>query len=231
MLDHEKYQQLTNPSTEENVDERVAIIKMVNVLSYIQPDILPNHHGFLDQLLTSYGATTSEPDRLILEILRSCEARGRSTILPKMLMWGPGSDRNRQAHAQAGTLLHADTISMETLGSIDPDLMQRTFMQFPVDITLRDGKETQSSMKDADIGDNDETIYDPSFFLPLFANLISSGAIECRKFIDCNALGLVTVSLSSVDEQVRMLGYQMMDQFYDMLQVRRIGKRIFFYFD
>ncbi|KAI7856237.1 ribosome 60S biogenesis N-terminal-domain-containing protein [Circinella umbellata] len=215
VLDHEKYQQLTNPSTQENASERVAIIKMMNVLNSIQPNILANHHGFLDQLLTSYGATTSEPDRLILEILRSCEARGRNTILPKMLMWGPGSDRNRQAHAQAGTLLHGDTISMETLGSIDPDLMQRTFMHFPVDITLQDNEKTKSSMTDAD---DEEVIYDPSFFLPLFANLISSGAIECRKFIDCNALGLVIVSLSSIDDQVRMLGYQMMDQFYDMIQ-------------
>ncbi|KAI9269065.1 ribosome 60S biogenesis N-terminal-domain-containing protein [Phascolomyces articulosus] len=207
VLDHEKYQQLTNPSTNETVDERAAIIKLVNRLNVIQPEILANHHGLLDQLLTSYGATTSEPDRLILEILRSCEARGGSTILPKMLMWGPGSDRNRQAHAQAGTLLHADTISMETLGSIDAVLMQRTYMHFPVDISLN----TMETV-------TDESIYDPSFFLPLFANLISSGAVECRKFIDCNALGLVTVSLSSVDDQVRMLGYQMMDQYYDMIQ-------------
>ncbi|KAI8146468.1 ribosome 60S biogenesis N-terminal-domain-containing protein [Fennellomyces sp. T-0311] len=207
VLDHDKYQKLTNPSADDNTNERIAIVEIVHILNSIQPEILANQHGLLDQLLTSYGATTSVPDRLILEILRSCEARGRSTILPKMLMWGPGSDRNRQAHAQAGTLLHADTISMETLGLIDATLMQQTFMQFPVNATLAESPESAP-----------EVIYDPSFFLPLFANLISSGAVDCRKFIDCNALGLVTVSLSSVDDQVRMLAYQMMDQFYDMMQ-------------
>ncbi|KAI7883289.1 hypothetical protein K492DRAFT_205560 [Lichtheimia hyalospora FSU 10163] len=211
VLDHEQYQTLTNP--ENDNEQRRSVIRLVHVLHGLQPDILATQHGLLDPLLTGYGATTSRPDRTILDILRSCEARGHGTILPKMLLWGPGSDKARQAHAQAGTLLHADTISMVTFGLIDPDLMEYTWTHFPDNITLG-APETPTQ--------NDKPVYDPAFFLPLFGNLIANGAVDCKRFLECKALGMVLVSLSCQDIQVRMLGFQMMDQFYALLQHSKI---------
>ncbi|KAI9011983.1 ribosome 60S biogenesis N-terminal-domain-containing protein [Phycomyces nitens] len=217
VLDHEKYQTLTTPTIQkpdsqdpENEGQRKAIIALVHALNEIQPNVLSNHHGLLDPLLTSYSATTSVTDRLILQILMCCERNGRNTILPKLLMWGPGSDKTRQAHAQAGTLLQANTISLETLGLIDPGLMKYTFSHFPMDATL-------STPKIPDGNEQTQVTYDPDFFLPLFANLIASGAADCRKFIECNALGFVSVSMSSLDENVRRIAFQMMDQFYVIL--------------
>ncbi|KAL0077698.1 ribosome 60S biogenesis N-terminal-domain-containing protein [Phycomyces blakesleeanus] len=218
VLDHDQYQNLTTPTIQkitdseepENETQRKAIISLIHALNEIQPNVLSKHHGLLGPLLTSYSATTSFTDRLILQILMTCERNGRETILPKLLMWGPGSDKTRQAHAQAGTLLQANTISLETLGLVDPGLMKYTFSHFPVDATLSDPKIP-------DENEQKQVTYDPDFFLPLFANLISSGAADCRKFIECNALGFVSVSMSSLDENVRRIAFQMMDQFYVIL--------------
>ncbi|KAI7871775.1 ribosome 60S biogenesis N-terminal-domain-containing protein [Spinellus fusiger] len=221
ILDHEQFQVLTSPTIQknrietevaENEEQRTAIIRLVKVLNDIQPNVFSQHHGLLDALLTSYSATTSPTDRTILQILISCERKGRETILPKLLMWGPRSDITRQAHAQAGTLLQANTISLETLGLIDPAFMKYTFSHFPV----------KSGLVELDALDKQENVslpltYDPDFFLPLFTNLIASGAADCRKFIECNALGFITVSLSSLNEDVRRIGFQVMDQFYVML--------------
>jgi hypothetical protein len=221
ILDHKEYQSLTAPEVAKllarqvpaNSAQRLAIIQLISNLNKIQPSILANHHGLLDPLLTSYSATTSVTDKLILNILMSCERHGHETILPKMLMWGPGSDRTRQAHAQAGTLLQTGAISIETLSLIDPALMKYTFTHFPSDSVFQQQQQQQQSL----VEEQQQPVYDPSFFYPLFANMISSGAIECRKFIECNGLGFVVMGMSSTNEDVRRVSYQMMDQFYVMV--------------
>ncbi|KAI9313499.1 ribosome 60S biogenesis N-terminal-domain-containing protein [Dichotomocladium elegans] len=222
VLDHAEFQNLTNP--EQDTAERRAIIRLVHTFNVIQPDILSSLHGLIDSLLTAYGATTSSADRMILDVLRSCEAHGQSSIIPKMLLWGPGSDRRRQAHAQAGTLLQADTISVETFGLIDPDLMEYSWMHYPANVTL-DLFEVHDNAR--------KPIYDPAFFLPLLSNLISSGAADCKRFLESNSHGMMLLSLSSENEQVRMLGYQMMDQFYILFQHSRITeyKQLMMLFD
>lgn len=224
ILDHPDYQRLTQPEvakllqnqTPENATQRLAILTLLHSLNTIQPIILGKHHGLLDPLLTSYSATTDAGDKLILSILMSCESHGSATILPKMLMWGPGSDKTRQANAQAGTLLQTGVISIETFSLIDPSLMKYTFTHLPLDYAL-DSHTTQQA--------RDHLIYDPGFFIPLFANLISSGAVDCRKFIECNGLGLVLMGMSASNDDVRSLCYQMMDQFYVMLQHARFKEQ------
>ncbi|CAO3591768.1 unnamed protein product [Absidia cylindrospora] len=229
ILDHSLYQSLTMPtpidvllknnesslqlvSNDDKKDtfqdeQRAAIIELLGTINDIQPMILANHHGLLDALLTSYGATTLPSDRRILGLLLSSERYGDQTILPKLLMWGPGSDKTRQEHAQAGTLLKASTISVETFGLIHREMMRYTFLHMP-----------SSSSSDAATTTIGPTTYDPQFFLPLFANLIASGTLDCRRFIENDALGLTVVSMSSLDEQTRKIGYQMMDQFYVLLE-------------
>lgn len=225
ILDHKEYQRLTAPDVAklllkqvpENDAQRSAIVQLIHTLNKIQPLVLAKHLGLLDPLLTSYSATTSATDRLILDVLMSCESHGRETILPKMLMWGPGSDRTRQAHAQAGTLLQTSAISIETLSLIDPALMKYTFTHFPTDCTLKHVTATAAK--------HTAPVYDPCFFMPLFANLISSGAVDCRKFIECNGLGFVMMGMSSTDEYVRHVAYQMMDQFYVMVEHARFREQ------
>jgi hypothetical protein len=229
ILDHKEYQKLTVPDVgklivrqvPENDAQRLAIIQLIHTLNKIQPNILAKHHGLLDPLLTSYSATTTVTDKLILEILMSCESHGRETILPKMLMWGPGSDRTRQAHSQAGTLLQTSAISIETLSLIDPALMKYTFTHFPTDCTL----ETTDIDVSASKSSVSSPVYDPSFFLPLFANLISSGAVECRKFIECNGLGFIIMGMSSTNVAIRCIAYQMIDQFYVMVEHARFKEQ------
>lgn len=229
VLDHKEYQALTAPDVAkllarqvpENDAQRLAIIQLIYTLNKIQPTILAQHTGLLDPLLASYSATTTVTDKLILDILMSCESHGRETILPKMLMWGPGSDRTRQAHAQAGTLLQTSAISIETLSLIDPALMKYTFTHFPAECTLQ----ATHNVAENTAFSTSSPVYDPSFFLPLFANLISSGAVECRKFIECNGLGFVIMAMSSTNEDVRRIAYQMIDQFYVMLEHARFREQ------
>ncbi|CAO3683818.1 unnamed protein product [Rhizopus microsporus] len=212
ILDHHDYSKLTDPNLAclaarqipENDEQRRALIQLIHTLNRIQPDILAKNHGLLDTLLTSYGATTSFTDKLLLDILMTCERHSRSSLLTKLTMWGPGTDKIRQAHMQAGTLLRTNAVSSDTLGLIDPTIMKYTFTHFS-DATRDDCPPFP-------------VIYDPCFFLPLFANIISSGIADCRKLIDCNGVGLILVGMSSTDDSIRQVCYQMMDQFYILLE-------------
>lgn len=212
ILEHRDYSKLTDPNLAclatrqipENDEQRRALIQLIHTLNRIQPDIFAKNHGLLDTLLTSYGATTSFTDKLLLDILMTCERHSRSSLLTKLTMWGPGTDKIRQAHMQAGTLLRTNAVSSDTLGLIDPTIMKYTFTHFS-DATRDDCPPFP-------------VIYDPCFFLPLFANIISSGIADCRKLIDCNGVGLILVGMSSTDDSIRQVCYQMMDQFYILLE-------------
>ena len=180
VLFHEQYQNLCSPpksragENKNNIDVldcRTPIISLIHVLDEIQPTIFAEHRSLLDPLLTSYGATTSVADKHILHIVMSCERHGRETVLPKLLLWGPGSDKLRQARLQSGSLLRASSISTATLGLIDPALMKYTFTHFPFDASLEANEASLLSTP----------IDDMAFFLPLFANIVSSGAVDRHK--------------------------------------------------
>ncbi|ORX56299.1 hypothetical protein DM01DRAFT_1382565, partial [Hesseltinella vesiculosa] len=212
ILQHEKYQELTTPldirmwesPTSADSTKREAVLALLHTLNTIQPQVLAKNHGLLDRLLISYSATTSPSDRLILAMLRSCEKHGVKSVLAKMLVWGPGSDEARESHAQSGRLFSETTVSMETLASIDRKMMRKTLLAMP---------RPQSS--------STVVTYDPTFFLPLFANLIAAGKLESRRFIEVDGLGLVIASLSSLNELTRKIGFQILDQFYALLEVAR----------
>jgi hypothetical protein len=64
------------------------------------------------------------------------------------------------------------------------------------------------------------SVYDSSYFLPLFASLLSYGnLLDCRKFIEINALGFVVVATSSLVINVRRIAYYLLDEFYVLLEV------------
>jgi hypothetical protein len=62
-------------------------------------------------------------------------------------------------------------------------------------------------------------IYDPAFLMPLLSTLLMSGAADCRKLLECNAVGLMLASVSSNENDIRKVGYMLLDDYYIVLQV------------
>ena len=91
---------------------------------------------------------------------------------------------------------------------IDPIIIIKSFTHFPIDKELEinynnikefllfDRRKNEVSV--AILG-KEAPIYDPSYFLPLFASLLSYGnLLDCRKFIEINALEFIVVVTSSL---------------------------------
>jgi hypothetical protein len=110
------------------------------------------------------------------------------------------------------------------IGLLDPIVMTNTCSNFPVDLSLERDFDPWKAILEPRPSPH-STVYDPAFVMPLLSNMLLSGAIDCRKFLECNAVGMMLVSLSSNHNDVRKVAYMLLDDFYVVLQVRiqRIG--------
>ncbi|CAG8456565.1 11592_t:CDS:10 [Ambispora gerdemannii] len=184
--------------------------------------------SFLNQIISIYGASTSPADQLLLEILVTFEKVTRGSIASHVLCWGPAGSvfSNTSGGNNSNRNLMGPNIVIESLGLIEPAVMLHSYTRFPMNKNLEvfiDDKVNDiitNSYKYDKAKENTEHSYDPSFFLPLFANLIASYGtlIDCRKFIEINALGFVVVASSSSSESMRRATYYIMDEFYVLLE-------------
>lgn len=223
IIEHAEFKRLTAREVDETQDEttskqRENIILLVYSLTEARPTAMVNNLSLLDPLLCSYGATTELCDQLILSILLLCEKHSSQSVAGKALLFGPGSDKTRQYHAERGLMFNNAALVNESLNLLDPTIMFNTVNDYPVDLAL------ERSYNFWDITMNKRStdgpvVYDPAFMLPLLSTLLMAGTVDCRKFLECNAVGLMLVSLSSNDNNVRKVGYMLLDDYYVVLQV------------
>ncbi|CAG8557822.1 4276_t:CDS:2, partial [Dentiscutata heterogama] len=200
---------------------RLAINNLLNTVFRIHPKTCCKP-SYLNILLSHYGASASLADQLLLDIFILYEKSSNTSIISSAMMWGPESARQIDRRGLMG-----QRILVESLDLIDPMMMMRSYTHFPIDKELEVFLNTieivsylkNDITKDPTKWEQDLPVYDPSYFLPLFANLLSYGnLLDVRKFIEINALGFIVVSLSSTVENVRRAGYYLMDEFYGLLE-------------
>jgi hypothetical protein len=221
-LEHGDFKRLTASlpvaTEQDNENQRNAISWLVHSLVQVRPSAISNNPSLLDPLLCSYAATTSETDQLILSVLHICEKHSKQSVAGKALLWGPGSDKTRQYHVEGGLMFNNSASVNEAISLLDPSLMANTCNNFPVDLPLERGFDIWKSIRQPTPSSNAK-VYDPAFIMPLLATMLTSGAVDCRKFLEGNAVGMMLVSLSSNINDVRKVGYMLLDDFYILLQV------------
>ncbi|RUS32619.1 hypothetical protein BC938DRAFT_474885 [Jimgerdemannia flammicorona] len=226
-IEHKDFERLTAPPTLSQKSfmptteskHRLALTNLVHTLVRIRPSVATKHPSHIDALLSSYSATTSLSDRLILDVLITVERRSRNSIVAKAMVWGQGSNTIRSHNAQRGGVISSGAGAIaESLALLDPLVMTYSYTRFPVTKALR-GEEKEKREKEFAA-----PTYDPAFLLPLFSSLMTYGnQLDCRKFIETNALGFVVTAMSSLDEDVRRVAYFLMDEFYILLEYNTFG--------
>ncbi|RUP46033.1 ribosome 60S biogenesis N-terminal-domain-containing protein [Jimgerdemannia flammicorona] len=221
-IEHKDFERLTAPPTLSQKSfmptteskHRLALTNLVHTLVRIRPSVATKHPSHIDALLSSYSATTSLSDQLILDVLITVERRSRNSIVAKAMVWGQGSNTIRGHNAQRGGVISSGAGAIaESLALLDPLVMTYSYTRFPVTKALR-GEEKEKREKEFAA-----PTYDPAFLLPLFSSLMTYGnQLDCRKFIETNALGFVVTAMSSLDEDVRRVAYFLMDEFYILLE-------------
>ncbi|KAK3825715.1 MAG: ribosome 60S biogenesis N-terminal-domain-containing protein, partial [Benniella sp.] len=208
----------TEPTTKyavpENFKNRLAIIELIYTLTSLEPETCCKA-GFLPTLLAAYSASTSTADQLVLSVLRITESQTAGSISNRAPLWGSAAENTK-----ASSSLFGQAMINESLELIDPNMMMSSVTQFPLDRELEcmPPLVINSDYCEESLRQREAPIYDPCFMLPLFSTYMAFGnQMDCRRLIEVNGLGMIIVALSSLDENMRLAAYSLLDDFYGIL--------------
>ncbi|KAJ1119751.1 hypothetical protein NDU88_007936 [Pleurodeles waltl] len=211
---------------EESLDSNRTREALVDVLSSIVqkcPSVCDINH--LAVLLGAYGATMSITDQKILLLLRMYENNKISLTDFRLLLWGPAAVEHHKTRKSLGKSLWQQPSTDEVLSLLDRERMSKTIAHFPRHRHLHPKEGARMLFTDENVKDFQD-LYDPCFLLPLFSELVRPEYLmDCRKFVEVNALGLTVAALSSYDSKIRAAAYYVLGSFHSHLDGPRFRDR------
>nr|XP_019585736.1 PREDICTED: nucleolar pre-ribosomal-associated protein 1 [Rhinolophus sinicus] len=217
---------LLKSEDEENPDGQVkeALVDLMAAVVRLCPSVCESSH--LAVLLGAYGATLSVLDQKILLLLRAYEQNSLSLIDFRVLLWGPAAVEHHKTCRSLGKSLWQQPSVGDILRLLDRDRMMKTILHFPQSRRLLPPEDSEEPIfKDRSIVDLDG-LYDPCFLLHLFSELTRPEfVVDCRKFLDSNALGLTVAALSSYDPQMRAAAYYVLAAYYSHVEGARFREQ------
>ncbi|KAM4888753.1 nucleolar pre-ribosomal-associated protein 1 [Thomomys bottae] len=212
---------------EENPDSQVkeALVDLMWAMVRLCPSVCQSSHFAV--LLGAYRATLSVLDQKILLVLRAYEQNHLSLIDFRVLMWGPAAVEHHKTRRSLGKSLWQQPSVGDILRLLDQDRMMLTILHFPQHRRLLPPENVQESLyKDKSVKVDLDGLYDPCFLLQLFGELTRPEfVVDCRKFLDSNALGLTIAALSSYDPPMRAAAYSVLAAYYSHLEGARFREQ------
>ncbi|CAH6792538.1 nucleolar pre-ribosomal-associated protein 1 [Phodopus roborovskii] len=211
-----------------NVDShgKEALVDLMSSVVKMCPSVCESSHFAV--LLGTYSATLSVLDQKILLLLRAYEQSRLSLISFRVLLWGPAAVEHHKTCRSLGKSLWQQPSVGDILRLLDPDRMMRTILHFPQHRRLLPTEDSGEPLvfKDTTVRVDLDSLYDPCFLLHLFGELTRPEfVVDCRKFLDSNALGLTVAALSSYDPQMRAAAYYVLAAYYSHLEGARFREQ------
>ncbi|XP_068831564.1 nucleolar pre-ribosomal-associated protein 1 [Capricornis sumatraensis] len=217
---------LLRAAEEEPTDSpvREALVELMAVVVQLCPSVCASSHFTV--LLGAYGASLSILDQKILLLLRAYEQNNHSLVSFRVLLWGPAAVEHQKTCRSLGKSLWQQPSVGDILRLLDRDRMMKTILHFPQNRRLLPPEDAQEPIfrdqSAVDLGD----LYDPCFLLHLFSELTRPEfVVDCRKFVDSNALGLTVAALSSYDPHMRAAAYAVLAAYYSQLEGARFREQ------
>ncbi|XP_012301886.2 nucleolar pre-ribosomal-associated protein 1 isoform X3 [Aotus nancymaae] len=226
LMQHSLFLPTLLKSGEESPDSKVKEVLVDLMLTVVEmcPSVCESSHFAV--LLGAYGATLSVLDQKILLLLRAYEQNKLSLINFRVLLWGPAAVEHHKTCRSLGKSLWQQPSVGDILRLLDRDRMMQTILHFPQNRRLLPAEDAQEPIfKDKSRVELDG-LYDPCFLLQLFSELTRPEfVVDCRKFLDSNALGLTVTALSSYDPQMRAIAYHVLGAYYSHLEGARFQEQ------
>lgn len=183
---------------------------LINVLVQKNPKIANQKH--VPIFLSSYQATMSSCDQLILNLLRFYEIRcGIDLNEYNPLLFGQAAlthftthEHNELKFIKNNSLDKMDVVIFKLLNLFEKSLIENTLNNYPIKRQLAGVNLTDLNQLVNTEGDGN--IYDPGYFLPLFEIILSNSSFKFLSVAVKNELiTLIPPALSSEDENMRLL--------------------------
>ncbi|KAG5255186.1 pentatricopeptide repeat-containing protein [Salix suchowensis] len=191
-------------------------------------------------LLSSYGATLSETDLEIYNLMLEIESIDNSVgdvVADMDYLWGTAAlkiSKERVLDQETYDVVtnteavkeHRRSQFRENL-PVDPKMCVTTVLHFPNDRTVTDGSLSLDRLQLDNLRDiykihvpgvENIQLYDPVFILRFAFHALSMGYIEAVEFAGLGLLAVAFVSMSSPDVGMRKLGYELIGKYKNVLE-------------
>ncbi|PIA27458.1 hypothetical protein AQUCO_07700016v1 [Aquilegia coerulea] len=234
--------------------EVIKLLRVLYHLKSSQGSIAPaedtrvNSKELVSLLLSCYGATLSEVDLEIFDLMHeiiSVDASESVNIAEMDYLWGNSALKIREKTLE-NSLLFDNTTDCETVEerrrqqfrenlALDSKRCAATILNFPYDRLSSRRPISMKNIEEDDLmdvleasSDSIERIqrYDPVFILRFAIHGLSMTYIEAIEFAGLGLLAIAFMSMSSLDEGIRKLGYEALGRFKNALESCRNRKDV-----
>ncbi|EMS50591.1 hypothetical protein TRIUR3_05504 [Triticum urartu] len=218
---------------------KIEIIRLLRILYDIksrqQSNGLLNESKELSFLLLSvYGATLSETDLEIFNLMNEIESHECKTIAEMDHLWGSAAVKYREELKLDSSISEIHKTENTESNSrrralfrenipIDSKLCVMTVLQFCYKRSSRTSVFSLEQLRQ-DKFDDILKIYDPMFILRFSIHTLLMGYIEPAEFSRVGLLAITLVCISSPDEELRKLGYESLNTFKKSLEASQKSK-------
>ncbi|KAI4374779.1 hypothetical protein MLD38_012731 [Melastoma candidum] len=244
-------EQKETPEAKTNGFKRLEVLKLLRTLlnshnngfgSDFGKEIGLNFREFRLSLFSSYGATLSEIDLEIYNLVKEIGATGRLDLVDlgeTNYLWGSAVgraknefDQERDVQSDVPTQGVADEHKKMLFREnfpIDPMFCILTVLHFPYDREMHSAPASQKILVDSSMGVSQmhsrsidrRQLYDPVFILQFSLQVLFVGFIEPEEFASQGLLSVVFSCLSSPDEAIRKLAYQTLAKYKNILEMKK----------
>ncbi|KAL6954142.1 diphosphoinositol-polyphosphate diphosphatase [Sarracenia purpurea var. burkii] len=223
--------------------KQLEVVKLLRTLLHIkvrqcdfdlEKDIGVNSRELLFLLLSSYGATLDELDLEIYNLMLDIESANEpssGSIAEMDYLWGSAAIRIRKEREEEQVLSSDKTNDVEPVEDrrrsqfrenlpIDPKMCAYAVLHFPYDRTVGEvGYGNSGNMVELHYDAEKKQTYDPVFILRFAIHSLSMDYIEPMEFASLGLLAIAFVSISSPDDEMRKLGYEVLGRFRNALEI------------
>eukprot|EP01135_Chromosphaera_perkinsii_P004791 Nk52_evm22s296 gene=Nk52_evmTU22s296 len=193
---------------------KISLLQLISKCIFAEEDNTNLDREWVPALLSAYYASTSKTDRLLLSILHFLERAGVS-VVKDSFVWGKKGDEIRKSRADIGKGRELDfPLASETIDVIQWSELAKSVKHF-------DNESSLEAFEDFPVVDiskcpEENSVYDPSFLLPLISHLVTECAanIDTKKIVESGILSFAITAMSSRDLRMRKAAYSIVSEAY-----------------
>eukprot|EP00118_Oscarella_pearsei_P013623 m.110471 g.110471 ORF g.110471 m.110471 type:complete len:1895 (+) comp37396_c0_seq1:90-5774(+) len=172
-------------------------------------------------LLLAYRPYLCPESSSLLVLLRQFEKEGVRLSSLSPYLWGRAALEQKDLLSIGPTSLYFKPGPENVLDLLDGSVLFNTAFNFPLELKLEPSLWSEESEVQ-----QDSSMYDPRFLLPLFVELLQPAlSVDCRRVVERGVLALALSSLSSYDIHMRAVGYLALAEFLSQLEGARFREK------
>ncbi|KAL3268218.1 hypothetical protein HHI36_007342 [Cryptolaemus montrouzieri] len=193
---------------------KVGILSLLLTVCEQWPQVMARSH--VPILLSSFGATLTESDKIALKLLKMYESASNQTSFHdfKPFLWGKTGANHYSVRSDIEKALLKQPKMRDVLNILQENIVLSTIKYYHLYHSVNRPNNLKENL-----------IYELEFLLPLFSHLLApENVVQTYHFTKSGALSLSILALSSEHKKMRAAACHVLARFYFHVEARQSGK-------